>query len=98
LSLAKVAMDRSYMTEALMGIPELTVYPLAANFLFVELPHHISGGALRDRLLARHGIMVRETSNKLASSEQYFRLAVQHRTAVDLLVAALREELAKWTA
>jgi threonine-phosphate decarboxylase len=98
LSLAKVAIDRAYMTEALARVAELTVYPSAANFVFVELPHQISGRALRDRLLARHGIMVRENSNKLGSSEQYLRLAVQHRPAVDLLVSALREELGGWTA
>ena len=37
--------------------------------------------------------MVRECSNKIGSSEQYLRLAVQGKAAVDSLVAALRCEL-----
>ena len=37
--------------------------------------------------------MVRECSNKIGSSEQYLRLAVQGKAAVNSLVAALRCEL-----
>ena len=93
-SFALVAEDRIYMTERLSTVPGLTVYPSKANFLFVELRRGVSGRKLRDRLLKNYGIMVRECSNKRGSSEQYLRLAVQTRTAVDVLVPALREEIA----
>ena len=93
-SFARVAEDRVYMTSRLSEVPGLTVYPSKANFLFVELPEGVPGRTLRDRLLKRHGLMVRECSNKLGSSEQYLRLAVQGRAAVDALVPALRDELA----
>jgi len=43
--------------------------------------------------LERHGLMVRECSNKIGSSERYLRLAVQTKESVDLLVHALRREL-----
>lgn len=92
-SFVKVAADRAYMARRLAEIPELIVYPSSANFLFVELPDGVSGRALRDCLLSHHGVMVRETSNKLGSSEQYFRLAVQREEAVDVLIAALQTEL-----
>lgn len=94
-SFAKVSIDRDYMTEKLSSMPELTIYPSKANFLFVELPEGISGKQLRDRLLTEHGILVRECSNKIGSSEQYLRLAVQTKEAVDVLVPALREELSR---
>jgi len=92
-SFARVSLDRDYMSEKLCRIPGLTVFPSKANFLFVELPPSVSGKKLRDRLLVQHGIMVRECSNKIGSSEQYLRLAVQTNEAVDVLVAALRVEL-----
>jgi histidinol-phosphate/aromatic aminotransferase/cobyric acid decarboxylase-like protein len=92
-SFLQVAKDRDYMSEKLSGIPGLTIFPSKANFLFVELPASVSGKKLRDRLLVQHGIMVRECSNKIGSSEQYLRLAVQTNEAVDVLVAALSEEL-----
>lgn len=92
-SFARVAADRVYMTEQLSAVAGLKLYPSQANFLFVELPARTSGRALRDRLLKNYGLMVRECSNKIGSSEQYLRLAVQGKAAVDTLVAALHDEL-----
>lgn len=92
-SFAQVARDRSYMKSQLAEVEGLTVFPSKANFLYVELPSNISGRVLRDSLLARHGIMVRECSNKLGSSEQFLRLAVQTKSAVDRLISVLQGEL-----
>lgn len=92
-SLALVAQDRTYMLKQLEAVPGLRVFPSMANFLYVELPSAVPGRKLRDRLLEQHGLMVRECSNKIGSSEQYLRLAVQTKEAVDLLVQALRREL-----
>jgi histidinol-phosphate/aromatic aminotransferase/cobyric acid decarboxylase-like protein len=92
-SLALVAADRTYMLNRLERIPGLRVFSSKANFLYVELPPNIPGRMLRDRLLERYGLMVRECSNKIGSSERYLRLAVQTKEAVDLLVQALDREL-----
>jgi threonine-phosphate decarboxylase len=92
-SLERVAQDRTYMLKQLERIPGLRVFPSRANFLFVELPPNVPGRELRDRLLEQYGLMARECSNKIGSSEQYLRLAVQTKEAVDLLVAALNREL-----
>ena len=92
-SLALVARDRTYMLSQLEMIPGLRVFASKANFLYVELPTNVSGRKLRDRLLEQYGLMVRECSNKIGSSERYLRLAVQTKEAVDLLVHALRREL-----
>jgi threonine-phosphate decarboxylase len=92
-SFAQVTADRIYMTEQLALVPRVNIYPSKANFLFVELPASMSGRQLRDRLLENYGLMVRECSNKIGSSEQYLRLAVQGRAAVNSLVAALHCEL-----
>lgn len=92
-SLALVAQDRMYMLNQLERIPGLRVFSSKANFLYVELSAEVSGRKLRDRLLEQYGLMVRECSNKIGSSEQYLRLAVQRKEAVDLLVHALSREL-----
>ena len=94
-SLALVAQDRTYMCNQLELIPGLRVFPSKANFLYVELPPNVAGKKLRDRLLEQYGLMVRECSNKIGSSEQYLRLAVQTKEAVDLLAQALSRELVK---
>ncbi len=95
-SLALVAQDRTYMLNQLEAIPELRVFSSKANFVYVELPSHVAGRKLRDRLLEGYGLMVRECSNKIGSSEQYLRLAVQTRDAVDLLVQALTCAVREW--
>ena len=92
-SLTLVAQDRMYMLNQLERIPGLRVFSSKANFLYIELPPKLSGRKLRDRLLEQYGLMVRECSNKIGSSEQYLRLAVQTNEAVDLLFHALRREL-----
>lgn len=92
-SFTKVAADRDYMWSQISTIPGLKVYPSKANFLFVELPEGMSGRALRNDLLNSYGLMVRECSNKIGSSEQFLRLAVQGKAAVDTLVEALLHEL-----
>jgi histidinol-phosphate/aromatic aminotransferase/cobyric acid decarboxylase-like protein len=94
-SFGQVASDRRCMTERVSSVADLKIYPSKANFLFVELPNGLSGRVLRDRLLKNHGLMVRECSNKIGAGEQYLRLAVQTRAAVDVLVPALRAELAR---
>ncbi len=93
LSFIKTARDREYMRASLSRLKELTVFESKANFLYVELPKTISGRVLRDELLRNHGVMVRECSNKLGSSEQCLRLAVQKPAAVDRLISALQVEL-----
>ena len=94
-SFVRVAQDRQYLEEQLSTVTGLTVYPSKANFVFVELPDGVSGRTVRDQLLKNHGLMVRECSNKIGASEQYLRLAVQTRIAVDVLIPALREEIAR---
>lgn len=92
-SFQRVAEDRAYMANRLATVPGLTVYPSQANFLFVELPERVSGRTLRSLLLTRHGVMVRENSNKVGSTEQYLRVAVQGKAAVDALCTALLAEM-----
>jgi histidinol-phosphate/aromatic aminotransferase/cobyric acid decarboxylase-like protein len=81
------------MSEQISAVPGLKLYPSKANFLFIELADGIPGRLLRDKLLKDYGLMVRECSNKIGSSEQFLRLAVQGQRAVDKLAEALRYEL-----
>jgi threonine-phosphate decarboxylase len=92
-SLALVQADRAYMLDKLKRIPRVRVFPSKANFFYVELPPDVPGRKLRDRLFEEYGLIVRECSNKIGSSERYLRLAVQTREAVDLLTQAFTREL-----
>jgi len=93
-SFSRVAGDRDYMFKQLSSLPDLTLFPSKANFIFAELSANISGRDLRDQLLINYGVMIRECGNKIGSSDRYLRLAVQRPEAVDVLVNALKTELA----
>lgn len=92
-SFPKVAADRRYMQDRLGEISGLVVYPSEANFILVELPAGVCGKALRNDLLQRHAIFVRECSNKVGGSEALLRLVVRKRPDVDRLIAALQDVL-----
>lgn len=89
-----MALDRDYMLRRLRGIEGLTTWPSQANFLYCELPPDICGRRLRDWLLQRHGLIVRECGNKIGSTSRYLRLAVREPASVDRLANALTQALA----
>jgi histidinol-phosphate/aromatic aminotransferase/cobyric acid decarboxylase-like protein len=88
-SLRLLARDRYHMASDLMRIPGLTVYPSQANFVLVKLPRGVDGAKLRDYLLSRHGVLVRECGNKLGITSQFVRLVVRPRKDVDRLLEGL---------
>jgi histidinol-phosphate/aromatic aminotransferase/cobyric acid decarboxylase-like protein len=88
-SLRLLARDRHHMTDSLAAVPGLTVFPSQGNFLLVKLPPGWSGTALRDYLMARYGIFIRECGNKLGITSQFVRLVVRPAEDVAELVDGL---------
>ncbi|MEU5613035.1 aminotransferase class I/II-fold pyridoxal phosphate-dependent enzyme [Streptomyces sparsogenes] len=88
-SLRMLSRDRQEMTAQLANLPGLTVYPSQGNFVFVKLPEGADGAQVRDRLLAEHGVLVRECGNKLGSSSQFMRLVVRSQPDVRRLLTGL---------
>jgi hypothetical protein len=92
-SLQRARRDRQEMTWRLSQLPGLTVYPSQGNFLYVRLPEGVDGTVLRDRLLAEHGVLVRECSNKIGSSSRFLRLVVRPQQDVMRLMSAMEQVL-----
>jgi histidinol-phosphate/aromatic aminotransferase/cobyric acid decarboxylase-like protein len=97
-SLELGARDRDHMVRELQAVPGLTVFPTTANFVLVRLPAGWSGPALRDHLVAEHGVYIRECGNKLGMSSDFVRLVVRPARDVQRLVAGLRDYAAAGTA
>jgi histidinol-phosphate/aromatic aminotransferase/cobyric acid decarboxylase-like protein len=89
-SLVKLSMDRYRMGVELSRLPELDVYSSQANFLLVKLSSDLDGAELRDYLLHKHQVFIRECGNKLGMSGQFLRLVVRPEEDVDRLVAGIR--------
>ena len=92
-SFIKVAQDREYMYQQLQTVAGLKTYPSQCNFLFTELPVGVSGKEVRNLLLEQYGLVTRECSNKVGSTESYLRNVVRRRGDTDKLVQALSEVL-----
>ena len=88
-SLRLLARDRYHMGMQLARLPELSVYSSQANFLLVKLGAGVDGTDLRDHLIGRHQVFIRECGNKLGMSNQFVRLVVRPQQDVERLVAGI---------
>ncbi len=92
-SLRLLARDRYHMGMQLARLPELSVYSSQANFLLVKLGAGVDGTDLRDHLIGRHQVFIRECGNKLGMSNQFVRLVVRPQQDVERLVAGIDDYL-----
>jgi histidinol-phosphate/aromatic aminotransferase/cobyric acid decarboxylase-like protein len=92
-SLRLLSRDRYNMGMQLARVPELSVYSSQANFLLVKLGQGMDGTALRDHLITRHQVFIRECGNKLGMSNQFLRLVVRPQQDVARLMEGLDDYL-----
>ena len=90
-SLRLLSLDRRSMAGDLSRVPGLSVFPSQGNFILVKLPTEWSGVALRDFLVANHGVYTRECGNKLGMTSQFMRLVVRPSADVDRLIDGMFE-------
>src|SRR6185436_13090131 len=95
-SLRLLSRDRRGMAAELSRVPGLTVFPSQGNFILVKLPTEWSGVALRDFLVANHGVYTRECGNKLGMTSQFMRLVVRPARDVDRLIDGLEDYARQW--
>jgi len=92
-SFIKIKDDRKYLLEQCAKLEQCKIFPSQANFIYMKLPDHFCGKRIRDALNDNFGLIIRECSNKIGSSENYCRIAVHKRKDTDKLINALNELL-----
>ena len=92
-SLRLLARDRYEMIAELQRVPGMQVFPSQGNFVLVKLPPEMEGPRLRDYLLSRHGVLIRECGNKLGITSQFVRLVVRPRADFERLLSGIRSYL-----
>ena len=90
-SLRLLSRDRRQMAGELSRVPGLTVFPSQGNFILVKLPTEWSGVAMRDYLVANHGVYSRECGTKLGMTSQFMRLVVRPARDVDRLIDGMMD-------
>lgn len=87
-----VGAERVRLSEALARIQGFTVFPSAANYLLVRLdPRLGTAAALKEELLVRHRMLIRDCANFDGLTPQDFRVAVRLPPENDRLIEALTQ-------
>ncbi|MEP6573486.1 MAG: histidinol-phosphate transaminase [Gemmatimonadota bacterium] len=84
--------EREKTAERLRGLPGLTVFPSAANFILIR-SERLPASVLFRRLHAEHGILVRDVSSGAGLAE-CLRISIGTSEDMDAVIVALRQILA----
>lgn len=88
---ASMCREREWVARRLEDIG-IKTFPSDSNILLCELPSG-SANILKENLVSKYGILIRDASNFHGLSQKHFRIAVQTRAEDEKLINALRE----WT-
>ena len=66
------------------------VCPTLTNFMLASINGH-TAAELKDFLITRHGLLIRDASNFSGLTPSHFRVAAQGKTADDMLVEAIKD-------
>lgn len=69
----------------------IDVDPTVCNFILCRLPEGYSAACLKDFLIDKYGILIRDASNFETLNERYFRIAAQDKRSNNLLMAAVAD-------
>lgn len=83
---------RISMAERLAALPDVRVFPAAANYLLVKLPGYLTAPVLQERLLGQR-MLIRDCSSFQGLGERFVRLAVRRVRENDLLLAAMEQAI-----
>lgn len=78
------------LREELNKIPVIEVLPTRTHFMLCEIKSG-TAASLKQWLMERHGLLIRDASNFKGLNPSHFRIAAQTRKENDLLIEAIKE-------
>jgi len=87
-----IRQERRNLFDRLKEFRQLKVYPSSANFILAEITEDMSAIELRDRLMHQR-LLIRDCTNFMGLSPQFFRVAVRTAEENERLVTALKRIL-----
>jgi threonine-phosphate decarboxylase len=92
LTIEYIRQERSNLLDRLSELKQLKVYPSSANFLLAEITGGMSATELRDLLIPQR-LLIRDCTNFMGLTPQFFRIAVRTKEENERLVGALKRIL-----
>ena len=87
-----IRQERRNLFDRLTELKQLKVYPSSANFLLAEITSGMTAKELRDRLMHQR-LLIRDCTNFMGLTPQFFRVAVRTTEENQRLVGALKRIL-----
>ena len=84
--------ETQHLRAMLNQIPGITAHETQTNFFLVEMAAN-NAADLKDYLVKKHHILIRDASNFRGLSPRHFRVSTQTPEENNLLVKAIREYL-----
>jgi len=85
-----ICAEKTRITDSFRKIKQLKIINSRCNFMTIKIQSSkIDALMLRDLLLRKHKILIRDCSNIFGLSEKYFRISIKKKTENDLLINAL---------
>lgn len=88
---------RKYITESLFFISELNqiknikVYPSRANFVLIELLKDQTATDITAKLIAKHGVYVRNCDDKIGLDGEFIRVAARSQKENKIIISAIKD-------
>jgi histidinol-phosphate/aromatic aminotransferase/cobyric acid decarboxylase-like protein len=88
---------RKYITESLFFISELNqiknikVYPSRANFVLIELLKGLTATDVTAKLIANHGVYVRNCDDKIGLDGEFIRVAARSQQENKIIISAIKD-------
>ena len=92
INLPALLAEAQRLRDSLNALPGLSAEPTQTHFFLCRLKKG-SAGDLKEWLVKRHGILIRDASNFEGLDEHYFRIATQTQEENDRLVEAIHQYL-----
>jgi threonine-phosphate decarboxylase len=89
--LEQLLADTAAWREELQSATGWQVYDTDTHYFLVETPAAFTAAALKEHLITRHGLLIRDASNFRGLTPYHFRVACQSSEHNRLLTEALRE-------
>lgn len=87
-----INVEKEFVYSALKNMPTIKPFEPTVNFILVKILKKITAAQLAEKMAAR-GILIRNCSNFIGLSEQFFRLAIKDREKNIILIETLKSVL-----
>ncbi len=87
----KIHAESSAFQKQISAIKGLKVYPSDCNYFLVQIINGATASVLKQYLIEKHGLLIRDASNFRGLDNTYFRLALQNKELNHQLITALNK-------